>query len=403
MVSTASEWPERLDISALFDIGWRPEPFQEFVLKIHSRCDLACDYCYVYNMADQGWRSQPIRMSVATIHQASGRIAEHARHYDLDRVRLILHGGEPLLAGQAALREVTDSLRSALPAGTTASVSVQTNGMHLTPANLRLLRELGIQVAVSLDGAAADHDRHRRRPNGHGSHQAVADGLARLASKEYRHLFRGLLCAVDLRQDPVSTYEALQSFEPPAIDFLLPHGNWSALPAGARPDSTLAPYGDWLIKVFDHWYGRPVRLSRIRIFEEIMHVLLGGTTRADGIGLRSVPVVVIDTDGSIQSSDLLKSAFHGAPETGLHVSRDAFDAALRLPSVAARQLGATALATTCRGCRVHHICGGGQYAHRYRAGYGFANRSVYCADMYRLIRHIRHALASDLARLYPPC
>jgi uncharacterized protein len=40
-------------------------------------------------------------------------------------------------------------------------------------------------------------------------------------------LFGGLLCAIDLRSYPVATYEALVIFEPPRIDFLLPHGTWA--------------------------------------------------------------------------------------------------------------------------------------------------------------------------------
>ena len=31
-------------------------PLSQIVLKIHSRCDLACDHCYVYEAADQSWR-----------------------------------------------------------------------------------------------------------------------------------------------------------------------------------------------------------------------------------------------------------------------------------------------------------------------------------------------------------
>ena len=38
-------------------------PFREFVVKIHSRCDLACDYCYMYELADQTWRDRPRKMS----------------------------------------------------------------------------------------------------------------------------------------------------------------------------------------------------------------------------------------------------------------------------------------------------------------------------------------------------
>lgn len=32
-------------------------------LKVRSRCDLACDHCYVYQGADQRWRRQPMVMS----------------------------------------------------------------------------------------------------------------------------------------------------------------------------------------------------------------------------------------------------------------------------------------------------------------------------------------------------
>jgi hypothetical protein len=64
--------------------------------------------------------------------------------------------------------------------------------------------------------------------------------------------------------------------------------------------------------------------------------------------------------------------------------------------VAARQIGSRALAPQCRGCAVGQICGGGLYPHRYRAETGFANPSVYCADLYRLISHIRDRVRADL-------
>jgi uncharacterized protein len=34
-------------------------------------------------------------------------------------------------------------------------------------------------------------------------------------------------------------------------------------------------------------------------------------------------------------------------------------------------------------------CGGGLYAHRYRADNGFDNPSAYCPDLLKLITHIR--------------
>jgi uncharacterized protein len=114
------------------------------------------------------------------------------------------------------------------------------------------------------------------------------------------------------------------------------------------------------------------------------------------LGLSPVGVIVIETDGGIEQADSLKSAFQGAPETGLHVSRDSFDAALLHPSVAARQIGERALSATCRSCRLMRVCGGGLYAHRYREGNGFSNPSVYCPDLQRIINHIRSAVEADV-------
>nr|MDT0526727.1 FxsB family radical SAM/SPASM domain protein [Streptomyces sp. DSM 41633] len=89
-------------------------PFREFVLKVHSRCDLACDHCYVYEHADQSWRTRPKTISDEAVSWTARRLAEQAATHALPSVAVILHGGEPLLAGPARLRRVCEELGSAL-------------------------------------------------------------------------------------------------------------------------------------------------------------------------------------------------------------------------------------------------------------------------------------------------
>ncbi|MFD0469369.1 radical SAM protein [Nonomuraea thailandensis] len=146
------EWPADLDVGNLLESGWRPTPFRQFILKLHSRCNLACDYCYVYEMADQGWRGQPRRMSKATIDRVAARVAEHAEAHGMRAVEIVLHGGEPLLAGVEHTRYAVNRLRAELGDGVTATVRVQTNGVLLNEAFLRLFAELDVRVGVSLDG-----------------------------------------------------------------------------------------------------------------------------------------------------------------------------------------------------------------------------------------------------------
>ena len=395
-IHAAAPWPYRhLDVGALRRSGWRPTAFREFVLKIHQRCNLACDYCYVYTMADQSWRTRPKTMSSRVWSATAERIGEHVATHHLDEVTVILHGGEPLLAGADRIDAVVSAVRAALPAGALCRFALQTNGVLLDEAMLRLLDRNDISVGVSLDGAGQDNDRHRMFANGLGSFDAVRTSLQLLRGPAFRRLYSGLLATVDPGIDPVKCYEALLEFEPPGIDFLLPHANWSQ----PHRASTLAehPFGDWLLAVFDRWYDAPAQETGIRIFEEILQTVLGGESRSEAVGLSSVAVAVVETDGAIEQADSLKSAYHGAASTGRSVLTDSFDATLDDPGIIARQIGVEALSDTCRECELHLICGGGMYPHRYRAGHGFRNPSVYCADLGCLIDHVGRRVAADLA------
>jgi uncharacterized protein len=384
-------WPLRdLDIAAVREAGHRPVPFQQFILKVHSRCNLSCSYCYVYEMADQAWRDLPRRMSPIVVSGAVQRIAEHAASHDLASVEIILHGGEPLLAGADWLTGLIGSLRAQVPAQVNAAI--QTNGTLLDRSMLDMLREAGVRVGVSLDGDAEATGRYRRYPSGRNSFGAVADGLRLLGSPGFRDCYSGILCTVDTDNDPVDTYESLLEFSPPALDLLLPHANWDCPPLGGG-------YADWLIAVFERWYSAPRQETRIRVFSELIQLVLGQPGGFEGLGLLPSTVLVVDTDGSIKQLDSLSSAYPGAADTGLHVLSNSFDDALDHPTTVARQIGAEALSAQCRDCEVMTSCGGGLYPHRYRSGAGFRNPSVYCDDLLRLITHVRDRVLADVARL----
>jgi len=394
----ATEWPAGLDVADLLRRGWRPAPFRQFVVKLHGRCNLACDYCYMFHSTDQGWRSRPAVMSRAVADQICARIAEHCAAHDLPRVAVVLHGGEPLLAGATMIGRFAVDLRRALTMSTAVDLSIQTNGILLDERMLDVLAEAGCRVGVSLDGDRGGHDRHRTRTGGQGSYDRVMRGIRLLAGERYRPLFAGLLCTVDLANDPLRTYEALLESAPPLIDFLLPHGNWSNPPPGRTPGAPDAPYGSWLAEVFDHWYSAP-RRAGVRLFDETIQLLLGGWTTSEVVGLSPYRTLVIETDGALEQVDTLRSAYPDAAATGYHISSDPLDAALTHPALVARQIGAEALSAQCQRCPLRNVCGGGCYPHRYQAGAGFRNPSVYCADLSWLIRHIQARLSTDLARL----
>jgi uncharacterized protein len=386
-----ARWPLLdLDVPALRAAGQQAFPFRQFILKVHSRCNLSCSYCYVYEMADQAWRQLPRRMSPPVAAKTVQRIAEHARRHSLTSVDIILHGGEPLLAGSQWLADLVGRLRAQVPAR--VNVALQTNGTLLDGPMLTTLRGLDVSVGVSLDGDAEATGRHRRYASGRSSYDAVVTGLGRLRSPEFRDCYGGILCTIDVDNDPVRTYEALLAFGPPALDLLLPHANWSDPPPGTG-------YADWLISVFERWYTAPRQETRIRLFSELIQLVLGHPGEVEGLGLLPSTLIAVDTDGSIKQLDSLSSAYEGAAGTGLNVLSRGFDDALDHPTTVARQIGLRALAEQCQACPVVDMCGGGLYPHRYRAGSGFRNPSVYCEDLLKLIEHVRRRVTADLSAL----
>jgi uncharacterized protein len=372
-------------------------PFQQFVLKVHSRCDLACDHCYIYFGHDQGWHDRPVVMTMETAALVAQRIAEHAKTHGLQQVHVVLHGGEPLLAGVDRLRGITEVLRAQLDGVSALDLRIHTNGVRLDDAFCQMFAETGIRVGISLDGYRAANDLHRRYANGRSSFDQVIRAVS-LLSGRYRNLYLGLLCTIDLRNDPVAVHEALVALDPPRIDYLLPHATWDEPPP--RHGNGPTAYADWLIAIFDRWTrdGKPVD---VRLFDSVISTSNGGDSLTEAIGLQPSNLVVIETDGSYEQADSLKASFEGAQATDSSVFRDCLDVVASHPGIKARQSGLKGLCQTCRSCSVVSSCGGGLYAHRYQSSNGFANPSVYCADLMKLIKHIRQDVKTAEATVSP--
>jgi uncharacterized protein len=363
--------------------------FRQYVLKVHSRCNLACDHCYVYEAVDQSWREQPKAMSLATLRATAEAIARYAQQHELAAVKIVLHGGEPLLLGHDRLRELIAELRSVIEPVAALDLSMQTNGIRVTEKYAELFLSERVRVGVSLDGGPVANDRHRRFRNGASSYAGVKRAVELLGADPYRPIFAGLLCTIDPENDPVQVFQDLAALRPPAIDLLLPHATWEHPPPAARPGKTV--YGDWLCAVFDHWFDSPP-LVGIRLFQELLNLLLGGASRSEALGLSAPESLVIETDGSLEQTDALKVAFPGAAATGFNIFDHTLDDVLAEPAAVGSMTGLEALSDTCRRCPVVDVCGGGLYPHRYRPGTGFANPSVYCADLKRLIDHVTDRL-----------
>ena len=371
-------------------------PIGSLVVKVASHCNLNCSYCYEYNMGDDSWRHKPRLLSEANARQIGRRIAEHAARWNLREFGISFHGGEPLLAKAQHLEALVTAIRTQVDAGVALHFGMQSNGMLISSSMAQQLLDLRISVGISLDGPRSVNDRHRLNHLGRSSFDRTVRGIQTLKSVG-KGLFAGILSVVDVDADPVETFEFLAGFDPPNIDFLLPHGNWIHPPPHKREPDATTPYADWLIAIFDSWFAGNHSHIEIRTFEEIIEHLAGGHGSLETLGLEPVSLLTIGTDGDIEGVDTMKSTFPGAQTLGLNVERHSFDDALAHTMVAIRQSGADAVSDECRQCRVLRTCGGGYFPHRYSGERGFRNRSVYCKDLYKLIHHIKDRIRAPIA------
>ncbi|HZM64063.1 MAG TPA: radical SAM protein [Candidatus Saccharimonadales bacterium] len=395
------------------------QPFRVFILKTVEACNLGCPGCYEFEGPDQSWRLQPSFMSNEVMQATAGAVAEHAETNGLEGVLIVFHGGEPLLAHRKDkdyYGRATAAFRQSMPKGCTVRFGMQTNGTLLDRETLDKCREWGIRVGISLDGVKEIND--IRRPYKSNSSKSSFDDATKalcLMRDEYPDLSAALLCVVDLAADPLETYHLLRKFDPPAIGFTLPHGNWTSPPPGYEylkkepgapvayrrpyaPLMTPAKYAEWLIPIFDVWSKDP-NAPRISLFDEITGLGLNQPGRLEYLGPFTPDVITVRPDGSVANVDIMSITAPGMLDLGVTVcDKDAFNKALRHPAVRARQLGRAALSKDCLNCQILDICEGEYFPHRYAAGSNpeepnpvlrdFKNPSVFCADIFRLGSHI---------------
>lgn len=371
-------------------------PFREFLLKVASDCNLNCSYCYVYNQGDDTWRKQPKLMDLSVASQAAIRIREHAEEHSLSSVSLILHGGEPLLGGLRHLGPLVELLFTEFRnSPVKLQVGIQTNGTLLTPQIADFLLERSIKLSISSDGPPEYHNQHRVDRAGRGSAAAVERAIGLMSAEPYQAIFSGLLYVVNLEHNPQKVIEYLCSWSPRMIDILLPLDNHDRRPAG-KVDLLSSPYGDWLGEAFDFWISNASH-PPIRYFASMVAGLLGAPSIVESIGLNISTTIVVETDGSIEALDALKTSFNGGSVLGYSIFEDPFNTVASDPRVQMRQRGVEVLAAACHSCPILHTCGGGYLPHRFSSQNGYANPSVYCSDIKKIVTQIENKLFLDLS------
>lgn len=364
-----------------------------FLVKIASRCNLACDYCYMYRHADQSWQKQPFVMSRDHRQLLAFRIGEYIEAKHLKEVVVVFHGGEPLLAGVDTIVETVRWIQEKAPAWCKIGFSLQTNGVLLSQTILTELEQMKIGVSLSIDGPREAHDLHRLDHKGKSSFDSVEKSLQML--RDYPVIYSGLIAVIDPSIPPEDLFSFFSNYQPPQIDFLLPDANYHRLPPGRADNPDL--YASWLIKAFDVWFHQYSQIP-VRTFDAILSSLTGLPSNTDSFGFGDISLVTIETDGSYHDLDVLKITSDGVTSLGTTLEQSSIrDIVVSSNQIQRhrRLLTYEGLSSQCQNCSIVDICGGGSIPHRH-AEDGFNHPTVYCHEMLALVNHARNELQHQL-------
>lgn len=364
----------------------------QFIFKVTARCNLNCTYCYVFNKADQSWRSRSPVMPDDVFEAGLRRIRRHCEISGQSIVRVMFHGGEPLLAGVARFRRWLQRIEAELSPFIPVSLALQTNATLINREWAKLFAEYQVEVGVSVDGTPELNDLFRVDHAGRGSYANIVRGIELL--REERVPF-SILSVIPLGADGLSIYRHFRSLRPGTINFLFPDHTHDEIGETRRLYGP-TPVADFLIPIADEWYAQGMEGADVPLIRNMCRLILGGETRSDMFGNPPLGFVFIEVDGEIEGLDVLRADEEGMASIGLNVRSHQFtDIALASPFHQKVIFDGVEMPSACRACPESVTCAGGYLPHRYSQARGFNNPSAWCADLLKLFQHLRGLLGVD--------
>ncbi len=368
----------------------------QLVLKVSSRCNLNCSYCYVYNKVDHSWSEKPALMSNEIFQQTLRRAREHCELTGQRELRFGFHGGEPCLIGHRRFDEWCKKVRSELR-GVNVHLNIQTNGTLIDENWIRVLAQNRVGVGISIDGPEKIHDAARVDFKNRGSYANVVRALDLLHKTG---ITVGVLCVIPVGADPLLVHRNFIELGCKQVTYLFPDYTHESL-TSERLKHGSTPCADFLIPIFDEWFANDYNSIQIVDLLNIARVILGGESVIETIGNRPPGYVFIESDGEMEGLDALRNCKEGIARIGLNVRDSGFQKLVSINNLNIEAIfDGLPLPDDCYGCPESTTCAGGQLPHRYSEERLFNNPSVWCADLKKLFEHVRECLAVTVDQTY---
>ncbi|WP_296685838.1 radical SAM protein [Flavobacterium sp.] len=362
----------------------------KIVVKIASRCNINCSYCYMYNLGDLSYKLQPKFIESTTTENFVKKILSHLLENKIDALGIIIHGGEPLLMNKSEFEIFINHFNILKDNKIKVFFYLQTNAILIDNEWCKLFKKYDINIGVSLDGEKNENDKFRVDKNGNGTYEKVINGIQVLKNN---NLSTGILSVMNLQSDPIEYYNHFKSLNLKSVEILLLDANYDT--KDSVFNNIISP-AEWYIEIFNKWYSEDKQNYRIRLFDMIIKEIIGENQSLDSLGISENNVLVLETNGDLEAVDVLKACGDSFTKNGININTHEIDEISKSELIDVYYNSGKYLPRKCLACPVQEICGGGYLPHRYSSLNGFNNPTIYCDDLLRLITHIQNAVIDSL-------
>ena len=272
-------------------------PFSLLIKPAGADCNLRCRYCFYLDRCSLYPDQSRHRMSETVLEQTVRSFMAtpqpvHAFGWQ---------GGEPTLMGEAFFKRVTALQQRYGAPGAQVSNGLQTNATLIDDTLAAHLAEYRFLVGVSLDGPPHLHDPNRITTGGRGTHADVMRGIDALRRHGVEFNVLTLVNRLNVGA-PETVYDYLvdqdvlfhQYIE--CVEF---DTEGRLLPFAIDG----ASWGEFLCRLFDHWYPRDVRKVSVRLFDAILARIVEGRPNCCSMGNDCRDYFVVEHNGDIYPCD----------------------------------------------------------------------------------------------------
>lgn len=314
----------------------------------------------MFNLNDETYKKVPKQLQLEDIDILSSKLKSHIIKNNIQEFELYLHGGEPLLFPDNKLEYLFEKLKN-VP----IQYYLQTNGYKFPVSKLELLKENNVSIGVSIDGPKVYNDQFRKTHSNDGSYEVIMKNIYDLLDTEYSSLLNGFLAVSNPNIPPKEFFNWIKRLPLKKVDVLWPieynyfNTPWDRYHMSRVHYEQNPVYGIWFAELFNLWYKEDRPDILIRLFFETILVNKGFKKHSDFFRNKSMNIIVINTDLSIELHDYFRESkeFDQSRSNNLRtceindvIKSETFKKLLNLENQ---------LPNKCISCKFKETCGGG--------------------------------------------